>query len=267
MFKNLKPLDTQSDQDLCLASTQDYLFAAGEMLVPVVASEVRHIAREYPLVFAAAAGQLPLALVGIRQGVNGHVSPAGHWRGRYVPSHIRRYPFMLVDAGADPKTGEARLVVTADRDSAHLNREGQGTPLFVDGKASPLLHNIENALARMHRDGERARQQTALLEELGLLRSETLLVRSADNEQGVEIAGLRTLNGERFGALAGSELERLHREGALALIYAHLASLINLRDGYLAASLGQSAAQPIASELDLDSLFGEGEDTIKFDFH
>lgn len=264
MFKQLKPLEPKQDGDLCLEGNQGYFFAAVETVIPMVSSEAAHIAREYAIVFAEGSGQLPLALTGITQGINGYVDSAGRWLARYVPAHVRRYPFMLVDVTQDAGSVERRMMLAVDRDASHLNNAGRGQYLFEQGQPSEVLQTVEKVLVEIHKDGERTKYQTRQIEELGLLQDEPLVIKGR-NGNGVQLAGLRSVNRDRFGALSGEELHALHKTGALTLIHAHFVSLSNLTDGHLVNLLDQQSDQP--APLDLDEFFGESGDTLKFDFH
>ena len=103
LFKKPKPLDSQAHRQLRYAPNQPYHFAAQQMFAPIVAGEASMVAREYAIVFSDTPGSLPLALLGASKGHNAYVRPSGHWMARYVPAHLRRYPFVMAEAAAAPQ--------------------------------------------------------------------------------------------------------------------------------------------------------------------
>jgi len=132
MFKNPVVLDRKAHRGLHLSPNQPYHHAAHLMATPVVAGEAALVAREYVLVFGKQPGTLPLALLGLEKGKNAYVRPSGQWQARYIPAHIRRYPFVLADRTAAPNgEGERNFVLMFDRDAPHLKGD-QGMPLFTE---------------------------------------------------------------------------------------------------------------------------------------
>src|SRR5690606_3825208 len=95
MFKNLKPLSSEQHRGLRLNPQQPFHFASSEVLIPLVAGEAAMAAREYVIVFGKSPDNVLQALVGVEPGKNLYVSDTGHWMARYVPAHVRRYPFQL----------------------------------------------------------------------------------------------------------------------------------------------------------------------------
>jgi len=98
LFKQPRPLDRIAHKDLTLDRKAGFGFARSQIAVPITLSEFPAVARDYPIVFAGDAPQ-PFALLGLREGHSLMVNDAGQWRkGRYVPAHLRRYPFVFMEA-------------------------------------------------------------------------------------------------------------------------------------------------------------------------
>ena len=96
MFRNPQAVNPEQHGQLKLSNTPDYRYCAGEIVTPFVSGEMWQIAREYITVFSKQPDELPLAILGTEAGVNGYVGDGNPpWWGRYVPAHLRRYPFIL----------------------------------------------------------------------------------------------------------------------------------------------------------------------------
>lgn len=229
MFKNLKALSSEQHRGLRLNPQQPFHYASSEVLIPLIAGEVAMAAREYVIVFGKGANSVPQALVGVEPGRNLYVNDTGHWLGRYVPAHIRRYPFQLVAQPADG--AEHRYVIAIDEDAPHF---GSGAPLFnEDGQAADTLKRVQTVLHTMQQDMLRTVQLVAQLDEAGVLEEKTITVNeSADKPH--RIGGFRFINAKALAELPDETLVKLMRSGALMLAYAHQVSLTNLKDGRLA---------------------------------
>jgi len=236
MFKQLKPLHPKHEPLLCLDPNQSYRFAAAEMLLPVVAAETRLIAREYPMIFSLKDKELPMAVVGLRQGENAYVNETGQWRGRYVPVHIRRYPFLFADVTQDQSAEERRFAIMYDSEAPHIKRDGGGLALFKDGQPSEVLSKIEAVLVDLQKDIERTKRLTEQIAQYGLLIDKKLKVVDK-NQNSVELTGLRVVDTDAFGRLSAEALLALHQSGALSLCHAHFISLTNLADGLLSTAV------------------------------
>ena len=246
MFKELTPLSPERHRALRLSVSQPYDFVAGEMLIPVTIGEVDRVARDMPIVFPRQGG-LPQALVGFEPGKNIHVDASGKWLGRYIPAHIRRYPFVLSEVSMDAEGGHGdtrRFALHIDTAAKHLGTE-RGERLFDDaGAPTPTLKRIQQVLTAIQQDAERTQALVTQLDELGLLHEQALKVSTADGATRA-LTGMRVIDRARLAKLAPDALAALNERGALALIYAHLLSLTNLQDGWIARQrAGQQASSP-----------------------
>lgn len=264
LFKQPKPLDSQAHRSLRLQARQPYHFAAQQSLVPVMAGEAAQIAREYALVFSDVAGSLPLALLGARQGHNAYVRPSGHWAARYVPAHVRRYPFVLAEhAPADGVVGTASRLVMVDADAPHLVSEG-GLALFEsDGSPSKVLQQVQQVLVMLERDSDHTLKLVRQIEDAGLLVERVLKV-TPRTGQPVGLQGLRVVDEARLAALEPAALQALQQSGALRLVYAHLLSMANLLDGPLVEGVAVAADAAAAGSGSSGSISFEGIDWSKF---
>src|SRR6476620_9204129 len=65
--------------------------------IPVTVDEFTLVQRHYPIVFSIGDKPIPIALMGLNEGVNVFVDEDGRLRdpNMYAPAYIRRYPFLL----------------------------------------------------------------------------------------------------------------------------------------------------------------------------
>lgn len=231
MFKNLKALSSEHHRSLRLNPQQPFHFASAEVLIPLVAGEVAMAAREYVIVFGKGANSVPQALVGVEPGRNLYVNDTGHWLGRYVPAHVRRYPFQLVAQPGEAEGAEHRYLIAIDEDAAHF---GSGAPLFNEnGEAQDTLKRVQTVLHTLQQDMLRTVHLVKQLEDAGVLEDKTITVNEATDKPH-RIGGFRMVNAKAMAELPDEALVKLMRSGALMLAYAHQLSLTNLKDGRLA---------------------------------
>lgn len=65
--------------------------------VPLTVDEFTLVQRHYPIVFSIGDNPIPIALMGLNEGVNVFIDEEGrpYDTGIYIPAYIRRYPFLL----------------------------------------------------------------------------------------------------------------------------------------------------------------------------
>lgn len=74
-----------------------YGFAVATSMVPITLDEFMPAARHYPIVLSCDPSPMPMAVLGLPNGLNQHVELDGTWqRNHYVPAWIRRYPFVPI---------------------------------------------------------------------------------------------------------------------------------------------------------------------------
>lgn len=250
MFKQLKPLNREEHRSLRFSAKQPYHFAADMMVSPIVAGEAAMIAREYPIVFARAADDVPLALLGVKEGVNAYVRPSGHWMARYIPAHVRRFPFMLANSTSPDKlNGKRAFTIMIDTAAPHFSSE-QGEALFTPtGEPTAVLLKVQEVLTNLQHDTERTRKLVHALDAAGLLIERVLQAKPKNGGKPLALKGMRVIDTTKLATCAPDTLQALNRSGALMLIYAHLISLANLQDGPLLQNRTESTAAQIGDTI------------------
>lgn len=260
MHRAIKLLNPKTDPALTLAPTGDYRFAAAEMTMPIVFSEMADIAREYPLVFLK--GQsLPVALLGIEQGVNAYVSEDGRWLANYIPGRVRAYPFTLV---ANPNVADS-FAVGFDAEAPEIAAK-DGFALFDNtGQPSPTLKARMDLLQSLKQQEPRTTAMVEALRGHGILIDRAIRIARREGEDS-QLTGLEVVDEQAFNALPDAEFANLRSEGLLPLIYAHLLSMANLRHGTISGKYPQlREPQSAAPVPDMSSFFGDDDDdTLDF---
>ncbi len=194
-------------------------------MLPVVVHECAHASSDSPVVFVknAETGQFQLvALYGLSPGQNLFVAD-GEWRALYLPAIIQNSPFKLIAGNDDPE----RMLIGLDTDS-ELVQTQQGEALFDEqGEETDFLVARKKNLRDYYEHDQITRSFIALLSELELLVARDLKV-NVDGQR-IAIDGLYTVHEEKLGSLSEEKFGELRKRGFLAVIYAHLTSLNQLR--------------------------------------
>jgi hypothetical protein len=209
--------------------------AARQHLIPIVASEFRKAAIQYPIVFAKnpETGRFaPYVLNGLEPEEN------LFWSGTkldvaYVPLNIRRQPFFV--GMADPSGGAQDNVLCIDIESPCLTASGQKAIVDADGSDSPYLKGILSIVGKLV-DGQKQTSSfinTAL--SLDLLCPIVLDIILEDGKS-LQAEGLYSIDEDRFRSLDKDKVEILWNEGLMDLIYSviistgQISNLIRLRN-------------------------------------
>jgi hypothetical protein len=189
--------------------------AAKQHLIPVVASEFRKAATQYPLVFAkhpetGRFGAYVLNGLGLEENL--------FWSGTelevaYVPLNVRRQPF-YVGTSDDP----ARNVLCIDLDSPCIDDSGKQTLVGPDGQDSAYLREILAILGELVAGKETTEQFIATVLSLELL-APLLLDVVLDDGTPLRLEGLYGIDEERFRQLDERAIARLWQTGYLDLVY------------------------------------------------
>ena len=207
--------------------------AADQHLIPIVASEFRKAAIEYPIVFAKhpETGRFaPYVLNGL--GLKENL----FWSGTeldvaYVPLNVRRQPFFI----------GAQNALCIDLDNPSVAASGQKPLINPDGSDSAYLESMLSILGELVKGQERTEQFIAAALSLDLLTPIVLSI-VLDDKTPLQLEGLYGIDEDKFRQLSEQETARLWRSGHLDLIYSVLIAsgqifkLIRLKNQRLAAS-------------------------------
>jgi SapC len=215
--------------------------AAKQHLIPIVVSEFRKAATQYPIVFAKnpETGRFaPYVLNGL--GVEENL----FWSGTeldvaYVPLNVRRQPFYV--GMSDPADTPAKNVLCIDLDHPCVEAAGRKTIVNPDGSDSAYLKEILSNLGELVAGKERTEQFIATVLSLDLL-APIMLDIVLDDKTPLQVQGLYGLDEDKVRQLDEREIARLWKNGYLDLIYSVLLSggqifkLIRLKNQRIALS-------------------------------
>lgn len=216
-YRALQPLHSTAHADWRL-KPGDASFAAETPFLPIMASEIASAARSYPVVFAADSAQ-PVAVLGLER--RNLFIEDGRWtQDDYIPAYVRRYPFAFV--GTFQPDG---LALAIDKGSDRVAEDGtDGEPLFVDGQPSDLTKQALEFCAAFGRDAELTRMFCEALREKYLLIDRRADATLPDGRK-LGLDGFQIVDAKKFAALDEETVVAWHRQGLLALVHHHLASL------------------------------------------
>ena len=192
--------------------------AASQHLIPIVVSEFRKAAIQYPIVFAKSpeTGRFgPYVLNGL--GVEENL----FWSGTqldvaYVPLNVRRQPFYV---GTSDAPDTATNVLCIDLDNPCLDGSGTKTIVNPDGSDSAYLEGILSILGELVAGKKTTEQFIACLLSLELLAPIRLDI-VLDDGTPLQVQGLYGLDEEKFRQLNAEQIASLWKTGSLDLIYA-----------------------------------------------
>jgi hypothetical protein len=196
--------------------------------IPVTVDEFGLIQRHYPIVFSIGESPIPIALMGLNEGVNVFLDEDGRALDTrvYIPAYIRRYPFML--ARLRPESDELSLCF--DPTSEAIGDFKEGDPLFDGDEPSDATKTILGFCEQFEAAGQRT---AAFIEELkasDLLMDGEVAIQPEGAQQPFIYRGFRMVDEEKIRELRGDELRKMNQNGMLALILAHLFSLSQMSD-------------------------------------
>ena len=226
-YNNLEPLSSNAHAGFKTRSTDSAPFLGQAHAIPITIDEFVAAQRFYPIVFSVGDNPVPLALMGLNEGVNVFLDADGKQLGEmYVPAYMRRYPFML--ARLRPDADELSLCF--DPQSGLVGDFEEGNPLFDGEQPSETT----NAILKFCEEFELSAQRTGgfmkELKDADLLMDGEVSIQMANNDQPFIYRGFQMVNEEKFRELRGDELRKMNQNGMLPLIMAHLFSLPVIRE-------------------------------------
>jgi hypothetical protein len=218
--------------------------ASHQHLIPIVVSEFRKAATEYPIVFAKhpETGRIaPYVLNGL------NIEENLFWTGTeldvsYVPLNVRRQPFYV-------GMGDVSDVLCIDLDSPCLESSGAQRIVNPDGSDSAYLKEILTILRELVAGRQTTEQFVATALSLELL-APILLDIVLEDGTPLQASGLYGIDEDRLRQLDERELSRLFKLGFLDLLYAALISagqifkLIQMKNQRIAARRAWHSGTP-----------------------
>ncbi len=229
LYTALEPLSSNVHGKMKIRTIDKAPMIGKAHAIPVTVDEFPLLARHYPIIFAVGENAVPLALMGLSEGVNVFLDENGRARddNLYVPAYIRRYPFLL--ARLRPDSDELSLCF--DPSSGAIGDFEDGEPLFDDdGQPSQATKAILDFCEQFETAGQRTGAFVEDLQKSGLLMDGEVAIQPEGANQPFIYRGFRMIDEEKLKDLRGDELRKYNQNGLLPLLYAHLFSLSQIRE-------------------------------------
>lgn len=226
-YNSLEPLSSNVHGNFKTRSATSAPFLAKTHAVPITVDEFVSAQRFFPIVFSVGDNPVPLALMGLNEGVNVFVDDQGVLLNEtYVPAYIRRYPFML--ARLRPDADELSLCF--DGQSGLVGEFEEGQRLFENGAPSEAT----NAVLRFCEEFELSAQRTnAFMKELTdseLLIDGEVSIQPSNSDKPFIYRGFQMVAEDKIRELRGDTLRKMNQNGMLQLVMAHMFSLPTIRE-------------------------------------
>jgi hypothetical protein len=227
LYNAIEPLSATQHQNQKVRPV-DHLPQVGTThAIPVTVDEFALVQRHYPIVFSIGDNPVPLALMGLNEGVNVFLDQDGRPLdpNLYIPAYVRRYPFLL--ARLRPDSDELSLCF--DPTASAVGDFEEGEALFDGDQPSEATKSILQFCEQFEAAGQRT---AAFMDELvksDLLMDGEVAIQPEGFQQPFVYRGFRMVDEEKLRDLRGDELRKLSQNGILPLLYAHLFSLSETR--------------------------------------
>lgn len=234
-YKDLVPISSQEHGNWRIRpltgpdarTDQGAQFVRNEHAIPITIDEFAVAQRFYPIIFATGDNPVPLALMGLNEGVNTFFGEDGMMvQDAYLPAYIRRYPYMLARLRPDSDD----LSLCFDPTAGAIGDFEEGEPLFDSDQPSAGVKAILEFCEQFEQAGQRTAAFVNELKELDLLIDGEVTIQTDENSQPFIYRGFQMVAEEKLRDLRGDTLRKMMKSGLLPLIHAHLFSLSLMRE-------------------------------------
>lgn len=227
-YKDLLPLNSRDHGDWKVKSFDDASFIADTHAIPLTVDEFVDAQRDFPIVFTAGENPLPIALMGLNEGVNTFIAEDKKLEaGVYVPAYIRRYPFIL--AKLNQQSDDMSLCF--DPSSGVVGKNAEGQELFdKDNKPTDYTNGVLEFCKKFEESGQRTRSFLEELKKLDIMMDGEIAITRGDMpDKPFVYRGFRMIDEKKLRDLPADRLEQLNKNGMMMLIHAHLFSMNLMR--------------------------------------
>ena len=227
LYRELVPISQQEHATWRYKPNDSGKFLSTEHAVPVTVEEFAIVQRFYPIIFSSGDQPVPLALMGLNEGVNTFIDDDGKMiQDAYVPAYVRRYPFLL--AKLRPDTDELSLCV--DPTSEAIGAYDEGDMIFDGDQPSEATKGILSFCEQFEQAGQRTGAFMEELKALDILMEGEVSIQTDEQTPPFVYRGFQMVNEEKLRDLRGDQLRKMSQSGMLPLIHAHLFSLAIMRE-------------------------------------
>jgi hypothetical protein len=244
-YNGLEPLSSELHANYKVRPAPVAPFLSSQHAIPLTVEEFPLVQRHMPIVFSSGDDSVPIALMGLNEGVNVFVDEEGKLTqdDLYVPAYIRRYPYMLARLTPDA----TELSLCFDPTSETIGAFDEGEALFTDGQPSEVTRNILQFNENFEQAAARTAQFMKEIRELDLIMEGEVTIQQEGIEQPFVYRGFQMINEQKLAEMRGDQLRKMSQSGMLPLLYAHLFSLALMRDIFAKQSrLGKAPTPQLA---------------------
>ncbi|MBV7266795.1 SapC family protein [Erythrobacter ani] len=226
-YNDLLPLNSRDHSDWKVGAFENADFLASTHAIPLTVDEFVDAQRDYPIVFTAGDNPLPIALMGLNEGVNTFIGDDGKLISRiYIPAYIRRYPFLL----AKLKQDSDDMSLCFDPSAGVVGKRDEGNILFENGEATEYTKSVLEFCRKFEESGQRTKAFLEELKKLDLLMDgEIAITRNDMPDKPFVYRGFRMVDENKLRELSAETVEALNKNGMNMLIHAHLFSMNLMR--------------------------------------
>lgn len=226
-YNDLVPLSSVDHADFRARPMDNANFLVNQHAVPLTSDEFVPASRFYPIVFSSGENPVPLALMGLNEGVNTFVDADGKLLNPvYVPAYIRRYPFLLARLNPDSED----LSLCFDPTSGAIGKFEDGDALFENGQPTEPVTGILEFCKNFEESGLRTSAFVEELKKADLLMDGEVAIQPDGSDKPYIYRGFQMVDENKLRELRGDVLRKMSQNGLLPLIYAHLFSLQIMRE-------------------------------------
>lgn len=246
-YSDLIPLNSRDHTDWKVGPLENAAFMADTHAIPLTVEEFVDAQRHFPIVFTVGENPVPIALLGLNEGVNTFMGDDNKLVSEvYLPAYVRRYPFML--ARLQPEAQELSLCFDPSVKNIGKNVEGQA--FFSDkGEPTDYTQQVLEFCRQFEEAGQRTQAFIKVLDDLGIMMDgEVAITRNDQPDTPFIYRGFRMVDETKLRELPVEKLEEISKNGILMLIHAHLFSLNLMRHIFeRQAAMGKMPAIPAAA--------------------
>ena len=211
-YQDLMPLNSRDHATWKSRTTDKAPWLTGFHAVPLTVEEFPQAARHFPIIFSTGDSPVPLALLGLNEGVNVFVDAEGKLTENiYVPAYVRRYPFLLAKLAPDSD----ELSLCFDPTPNLVGAFDEGNALFDGDQPSEATKAVLGFCEQFEQAG---------------MKTQALGIQQEGVEQPFIYRGFQMIDQEKLREVRGDVLRGWNQSGLLPLIYAHLFSLDLIRE-------------------------------------
>jgi SapC len=226
-YNELQPLSSNEHATWKARPLEKAPWLAQQHAVPVTVDEFSMVQRYFPIIFSLGENPVPLALMGLNEGVNTFIDDEGVPIGEcYMPAYIRRYPYLLARLREDAED----LSLCFDPSANAVGEFDEGDALFDQGQPSDSTKAILGFCEQFEQAGQRTSAFMVDLLKSGLLMDGEVSIQTGEDTPPYIYRGFQMVDENKLRALRGDALRKMMQSGLLPLVHAHLFSLGIMRE-------------------------------------